>query len=74
MLSRLAGVSEAGARWRNPERCWRGNPDSRESLVHCVGLLCSAGSADLDHDHRPEDPGGNVSDSGALRGEVGVAP
>ena len=24
MLSRLAGVSEAGARWRNPERSLRG--------------------------------------------------
>ena len=24
MLGRLTGVSEAGARWRNPERIWRG--------------------------------------------------
>ena len=74
MLSRLAGVSEAGVRWRNPERCWRGNSDSRESLVHCVGLLRGAGSADVDYDYRPEDPGGNVSNPGAVRGEVGVAP
>jgi hypothetical protein len=73
MLSRLAGVSEAGARWRNPERLSRGNCNSRESFVHCAGLLRRAGSADVGHDHRPEVSGGDAGDLGAVRGEVGVA-
>ena len=32
MLSRLAGVSEAGARWRNPERSLRGIQEAEAKL------------------------------------------
>src|ERR1700723_877129 len=57
-LSRLAGMREVGARCRNPELVWRGIWESRESLVHCVGLLRSAGSAGVDYPHRSEVSGG----------------
>jgi hypothetical protein len=38
MLSRLAGVSEAGARWRNPEHILRGNSDQVNRLS--IALIC----------------------------------
>ena len=48
--------------------------DSRESLVHCAGLLRGAVSADLGYDYRHEDSGRNAGYPGAVRSEVGVAP
>ena len=47
--------------------------DSRESFVHCAGLLRGAGSADLGHDYGPEDSGGYSGDPGIVRSEVGIA-
>src|ERR1700757_4053946 len=64
-LSRLAGVSEAGARWRNPERSSRGNSSDRcEPLASCDGCVCCPGSIGMGDDPGSADSLGHVGDSG----------
>jgi hypothetical protein len=74
MLSRLAGVSEAGARWRNPERFLRGiwvNYESPGKGFDCVRGYRSFGVC---HAKRFSDPLADAFGFGAVRvQELGAA-
>ena len=48
-LSRLADVSEAGVRWRNPERILRGICEFYESLGHVVDCVPGFGRTGVCH-------------------------
>ena len=84
-LSRLAGVNEAGARWRNPERFCEGSAvtevDDQEEVrtgsrricgARCFGLDNAVRRGDSDCGLESEAANGNADDSGVAGFQVGL--